>query len=157
MNEFSAKKLGEVLAFADVGLETFDKGREAFEKTLGENFAHMREEIISHKDLLHSIADECHVLDIVMKKLESTGEKLRKMRDLYVGDEWDNPTELMEWSGFFEGAAIAHWQLVRGVSESTSHATLSSLSDRALKFHEDFFAIAKDALREVGVRRSNSN
>ena len=36
MNEFGAKKLGEVLAFAVVEIETFEKGRTALSKVLGE-------------------------------------------------------------------------------------------------------------------------
>ena len=36
MNEFTAKKLGEVLAFAEVGMETFEKGRDAFISVFGD-------------------------------------------------------------------------------------------------------------------------
>lgn len=155
MNEFSAKKLGEVLAFADVGLDTIERGMSALGEVLGDELESIKNEIISHKDLIHSIADEAHVLEIVMKKLESTGEKLRKMRDLYVGDEWDNPTELLEWSGFFEGAAVVHWQLVKGVASSVSHSALSSLAERALDLHKKLLSLAEDKLCEVGMKRSS--
>ena len=105
MNEFTAKKLGEVLAFATVGIETWEKGREAIESVFGEDTDRLIDASKKHRDTLGNIAESENVQDIVSKKLEGTGTKLRSMRDLYVGEEWHNPTELLEWSGFFEGAA----------------------------------------------------
>lgn len=113
MNEFIAKKLGEVLAFAVVGKETFEKGKDAFVSVLGkEVFDEMIVETTKRIAAIEALAMENNAEEIVNTKLAGTGRKLREMRDLYVADQWDNPTELLEWSGFFEGAAVVHWALV---------------------------------------------
>jgi len=72
-----------------------------------------------HGDEVMRLATEGGVIDTTLAKATATEEKLKKMRDLYVADQWDNATELMEWSGFFEGAAIVHWALMRGVVSIT--------------------------------------
>ncbi len=157
MNEFTAKKLGEVLAFATVGKETIEKGREAFIESFGEERVNtIISEINSHIDLIHTVADQNSRLDIVEKKLESTGEKLRKMRDLYVGEEWGNPTELLEWSGFFEGAAVVHWSLVKGAAETMGNETLKSLSSEGMGFHKNFLSEVEDLLHSVGLSKSQN-
>jgi len=113
INEFIAKKLGEVLAFAEVGIETLERGQEGFASVLGKSAPEkMLETNKEHSALLKKIAaDDKQFGSVTLAKSIKTGEKLRKMRDLYVGDEWDNGVELLEWSGFFEGAALVHWQL----------------------------------------------
>jgi hypothetical protein len=157
MNEFTAKKLGEVLAFTEVGLETFTKGRAAFESALGpEEVKHALEALAAQTDLIHTIANGASVLPTVLKKLEGTGEKLRKMRDLYVGDEWENPTELLEWSGFFEGAAVVHASLLQGTAEEIGHAELLALSNEALNFHKSLLDRAIELLHLIGRKKASS-
>lgn len=155
MNEFSAKKLGEVLAFAIVGIETFERGRHALEQGLGAHeYTRMRLAFEKQKMQLESIAKESNVLDIVNKKVEGTGKKLRAMRDLYIDEEWDNFTELLEWHGFFEGAAIIHWELVIGVANTLNHASLTTLAKEALTFHNGFLNKDASLIREVGLKKS---
>ncbi|MHB1316267.1 MAG: hypothetical protein ACYCZW_00210 [Minisyncoccota bacterium] len=155
MNEFTAKKLGEVLAFAEVGMETFEKGRPALISTLSEVTV---DNVIFgsqlHIDSIKKMAEDAGVLDIVMKKLEGTGMKLRAMRDLYVGDQWDNPTELLEWSGFFEGAAVVHWALVRGCGEATSNKDLTALAESGGELHQKILRLSEVLLHEVGKSKS---
>jgi len=59
MEEFSARKLGEVLAFAEVGIETFEKGREALEKVFGKDKV---EEVLAknkaHAEKIKNIANK---------------------------------------------------------------------------------------------------
>lgn len=157
MNEFTAKKLGEVLAFAKVGRETIDKGLRGFTQSFGEErVKEILESINSHTDLIHTIADSNSRLDVVEKKLESTGNKLREMRDMYVGDEWDNPTELLEWSGFFEGAALVHWSLVQGAAEETGNETLKSLATQGISFHKNLLNEIEGLLHSVGAEKSKN-
>jgi hypothetical protein len=155
MNEFTAKKLGEVLAFSDVALDTINRGREAFEKGFGsETVENFEKEMKLQKDTIHTLADRANQLTTVITKLESTGEKLKKMRDLYVGDQWDNPIELLEWSGFFEGAAIVHWSLVEGASSGIAHSEMEALARQGVESHKEMFRIATEKLKQVGLDRS---
>lgn len=75
-------------------------------------------------------------------KLAKTTEKLTSMMELYVGDEWDNPVEVLEWSSFFAGAAAAHCAVTDGLIDSddaTSQAIrqavhqLEGMSDELLR------------------------
>lgn len=162
MNEFIAKKLGEVLAFAEVGKETFERGRVAMEAGFGvERVAQILKDNTAHADTIRKIGREVGMSEIIEKKLQGTGDKLRAMRDLYVGDQWDNPTELMEWSGFFEGAAIVHWALVLGASEtlitlqkSLAHDDLLLLATAGSEFHHGIFHEATNYLHSVGAQKA---
>jgi len=154
MNEFTAKKIGEVLAFAEVGVETFEKGKNALIEVFG---AERVDEIINktkqHGKTLNYSLQGSSMLEIVDKKVIGTGEKLRHMRDYYVGDEWDNSTELLEWSGFFEGAAIVHWALVE---TSVLESGLNDLSDFAREigdFHKKILEECSEKLKELGKKR----
>jgi len=163
MNEFIAKKLGEVLAFAEVGKETFEKGHVGMEAAFGiERTAQIMRDNTMHATTIRTIGKEFDVLDIIDKKLHSTGTKLRAMRDLYIGDQWDNPTELLEWSGFFEGAAIVHWQLVLGAAEtlntlqkSLGHDDLVSIATSGVELHHGIFHEASTHLHHVGSDKAN--
>jgi len=154
MNEFTAKKLGEVLAFAVVGMETFDRGRDAFVSVLGEEMVQsFIEESQIHADTIRAIAEKEGVSAVVMKKLEGTGMKLRAMRDLYVGDQWNNATELLEWSGFFEGAATVHWALVKGATEAKADADLITLAETGWNRHHRMLEKTTELLHEVGKKK----
>ena len=155
LNEFVAKILGEVLAFAVLGIETFEKGQKALASVLGEDMVEdVMQKCEAHKAKILEIAENQAISDVVLKKLDATGTKLRSMRDLYVGDQWDNPTELLEWSGFFEGAAIVHWSLVKGAGETTNHPEVVKLAKEAFLLHEEIFDKAVKLLHEVGKTKA---
>ena len=158
INEFIAKKLGEVLAFAEVGIETLERGQEGFASVLGKSAPEkMLETNKEHSALLKKIAaDDKQFGSVTLAKSIKTGEKLRKMRDLYVGDEWDNGVELLEWSGFFEGAALVHWQLVLGAAQGIKNKDLEKLAREASLFHEAFLKTAGDFLHKTGEKRSET-
>lgn len=89
-------------------------------------------------------------------KADRTAAKLRSMRDLYIG-EWDNVTELCEWLGFFEGAALVHWALVEGVAEVTRNESLATFASESKEFHETLLQEVADALVEIGKDRAESS
>ncbi len=154
MNEFTAKKLGEVLAFATVGLETFEIGQEALASVLGESdLSRFTADFDRHREILEQIAEKEEVSEIVQKKQEATETKLKAMRDLYIGEQWDNPTEILEWSGFFEGAAIVHWCLVDGAGQGTENVELMDLAEDATIVHKDLLEAIEELLRETGNRK----
>src|SRR5690242_10793908 len=99
MDEFLAKKIGELVAFAEVEIETLKKGKTAFSKVLSsKKLDSFSEENLKHADILRKIAADSGSIDSVMKKSDSTGMQLRSMRDSYLKEEgWDEPIELFEW------------------------------------------------------------
>ncbi len=140
MTEFSARKLGEVLAFARVGSETMERGRTALASVFGEaEVAELIESQKQHDIAITAASTAADMAEKTLAKAEGTGSKLRSMRDMYVGDEWDNPAELMEWLGFFEGAAIVHWSLVKGAAEGMGNAEVGSLAQTGIQFHQGVF------------------
>ncbi|MEX1014562.1 MAG: hypothetical protein WDZ80_05370 [Candidatus Paceibacterota bacterium] len=143
--EKKAKKLGEVLAFAGVGIDTLEKGKEGFLKSWDETKINKLIEINkSHQKKLESVIESLETREIGMKKADATSEKLSKMRDMYIGDEWDDNIELFEWSGFFEGAAIVHWSLIKGAAEGNEE--LKSLVEEADKYHRDLFEEVNESI-----------
>ncbi len=156
MNEYTAKKLGEVLAFAEVGIDTLQKGEVAIKESLGEE--KFEEFVADNKDQIEAIkeiAEGNEVLEAVEKKAEATGEKLRKMREIYIKeDDWNDSAELMEWHGFFEGAALVHWSLIEGVGEKTENAKIISLVEDGKDLHSIFLGEVENALKEIGKNKS---
>jgi hypothetical protein len=152
MNEFTGKKLGELLAFNRVGTDTYEKGRTALVEALGEEkVADIEEKNRMHGESVMKIATDGGVIDTTLAKATATEEKLKKMRDLYVADQWDNATELMEWSGFFEGAAIVHWALMRGVAEGLEHDELLELTEEGVNWHYEMLELSEGHLETIGT------
>jgi hypothetical protein len=156
MNEFSAKKMGEVLAFAQVGVETVERAQSALSSVIGETVVNMMRNVQREYDTkLQAIATAEGVAEIVLTKAGKTGDKLRQMRDLYIGDEWDNATEVMEWLGFFTGAAIVHWELVAGVAKALGHEDLQKLAENAVSAYQKALEVDGNTLQQVGSARAS--
>jgi len=157
MNDFVAKKLGEVLAFTNVGNDTLTRGRAALVVSLGEEkVADMEDKNRIHGEAVIKIATEHKMIDTTLAKAEKTEAKLKSMRDLYVGDQWDNATELLEWSGFFEGAAIVHWALVKGCAQTLNAEDLLLLSEEAINWHYESLEISEGELEQVGADKAQA-
>lgn len=152
MNEFVAKKMGEVLAFCRVGADTINRGREALTEALGaERILDLEEKNRLHGESIVRIATQAAVQNPMLAKADKTEQKLKAMRDLYVGDQWDNATELMEWSGFFEGAAIVHWALIRGCAQGLDDETLLMLAEEAINWHYELLEMCETEISEEGA------
>lgn len=157
MTEFSARKLGEVLAFAQVGNDTAERGKAALETVFGaEGLAAYVTSNNEHIADLTKMAQDAGMGEVTLAKAEATGTKLKQMRDLYVGDQWDNAVELMEWSGFFVGAAIVHWSLVNGAGRGMDSTELRALAHQAIGFHRGVFEVVTEKLLEYGQTRESS-
>ncbi|MBX4189932.1 hypothetical protein KW791_01370 [Candidatus Parcubacteria bacterium] len=155
MNEFTAKKLGEVLAFANVGKEIFEKGRMALEEVFTrDGVNNTLHQISKHGVEIENLAKELGTSEITMPKSQKTGDKLRKMMELYVGEEWDNPAELLEWLGFFEGAAIVHWKLVEGAAQALDHTELKALTETGVSFHQELLNKVSQLIKDLGGKKA---
>lgn len=157
MNEFTAKKLGEVLAFTDVANNTIEQGKNALVQVLGEErVLDMVEKNRIHGEEIIRIATDNGVIDTTLAKAKKTTEKLIAMRDLYVADQWDNATELMEWSGFFEGAAVVHWALIRGCAEALNDEASITLATEGVTYHYELLELAESELGSVGQNKATA-
>ena len=151
MNEYTAKKLGEVLAFNHISTDTLAKGRSALVEMIGEEkVLDIEEKNRIHGQELMRIATDGAVIDTTLAKADATGEKLIAMRKIYVADQWNNANELLEWSGFFEGATIVHWALVRGIAEAINHEGLLLLCTEAINWHYELLELAESELVAIG-------
>jgi hypothetical protein len=155
LNEYIARKLGEVLAFAEVGLETFEKAEDALKKVFGkEKYEEAKKENSLHAEKIKSIVEQYQSSEITLSKAQKTGEKLRFMRDHYIGDEWDDAAELAEWMGFFEGAAIVHWYLVKGASEKLGIKVLEEVCTNGINFHRSLFDKDSISIENIGKEKA---
>lgn len=155
MNEFVAKKLGEVLAFSLIGVELFERG----ESALNGAFDDYDEIKLAFKEQATQIRQAVEAEDVsntTETKAEATGNKLRGMMETYIGDEWDNLAELLEWMGFFEGAAVIHWKLVEGAANSLDDSSLMELAENGTTLHHDLFHRAQELIRDVGAKRAKA-
>ncbi|MDO8460256.1 MAG: hypothetical protein Q7S74_04055 [Nanoarchaeota archaeon] len=151
MDDFTAKKIGEVLAIARIGQETLEKGRESFDKIFGINFI---DKYISENSLharaLEDTADAYpEVKEVILNTAETTTKKLNEMRDLYINNNWNNPESLVEWLSFLEGAAIVRWYLVQGATEKAVVKRVALFSSSVIEFHEKFLMKIAFKLKET--------
>ena len=149
MNEFVAKKLGEVLAFSRIGIECAERSGSYFTEAIGEHGAHFSETLATIATVVEQIGN-----DITRSKAEATVLKLRGMMEAYIGDEWQNPTEILEWLSFFAGAAGAHWSLVKGAADTLHDDKLQDVADDAIKGYEKLLVVVNEQLYAVGQQRS---
>lgn len=155
INEFTAKKIGEVLAFCEVGIDTWKRASLTLTNTLGaEQVTSYIDTNNAHLEALKNFVEESGVSEITLAKQGKTVEKLTKMRDLYVGDEWENATEIMEWSGFFEGAAIVHFALLNGCAQGIDNSSLMIICEEGLNFHGEILDLATSELASVGQAKN---
>lgn len=153
MPEYLAKKLGEVLAFAQVGSETLGKGKEALEGVFRQE--ELKVLYNTHEEQakrLGKLIQPAGQLETARAKAALTANKLRSMRDLYLKDQWDEAIEILDWLGFFEGAAIVHWALVRGSAQQAGSQDLAELAQQALEFHRSFLEQITSAVGKLAQR-----
>lgn len=125
MEEFIAKKLAEAEAFCIVSGQILEKAGGGFDPKYGDVAAILEE--------LNAQTVESGITAIRRQpfdtKVEKTVVKLNTMMDQYIGDQWDNPEEVLEWCGFFAGAGATHCALAAGLEEDLENQ-LNSMSQR---------------------------
>lgn len=151
MTEKAAKKLGEVLAFSYASNELIQNGHEGLTKVFhADTVLQIKNRHINLAETLKQIATKHNVLDIVTTKADKTHIKLNDMANMYIKEEWDNPAELLEWLGFFVGAAIIHWQLVAGVADQMKDQELINLSEKCLHEFKNLFTETEKEIKRIG-------
>jgi len=150
MDEKVARKVGEIKAFTEMGFDFFVRAKETLLKKLNINYLEtLLENFKVQKDEIEKLTLYSSFKEVIDTKAEKTKDKIYKMQNLYIGDEWDNPTEVLEWLGFFEGAAIVHFNLVQGYGEKYKDSNLKHLSEKGVSLHSNL-------LKEVSEIVKNS-
>lgn len=157
INETVSKKLGEVLAFNRIGQNTIEKGRTALEAVLGaEHITDMEEKFHMHGEGILGFATENGIIDTVLEKSAKTEAKLTQMRELYIGDSWDNPVEILEWTGFFEGAAIVHWAFVLGAAQALGDERLMTFAEEGKNYRYELLEMTESELESKGQDKATA-
>ena len=154
MNEKVSKKVGEAYAFSMILKEINQKTPGVLKELLGdlsENINSITEDQISSFD---QIIGEAGATEVVKTKAEKTSNKIAEMGDFYVGDDWDDSAEVLEWLSFFLGAAIIHWQLILGAGRELENESLTQTAEKGVKYFEDLMQVAKDSAEKIGVERA---
>lgn len=158
MDEKLAKKIGEIKAFTLLGIGLFEKSKDALTQVFGVDDMNQ----ISH-DLevqLQSINEEIsnsEFLEIIEEKTQKTKEKVSGMQSTYIGDKWNDSTELCEWLGFFEGAALVHFSLVSALSINKNLESLTHFANEGAIFHHNLLEKVKESIKKLASNDLTTN
>lgn len=153
MNEKVAKKVGEALAFAQVLETTYKNNKEVMEELFDSKAETLLDTVSMQQVQLKALSEDLGVSDVVLPKAQRTGEKISKMGDMYVGDEWDNPVEVLEWMSFFVGGAIVHWQLIAGSGDAMEHDDFKALAQTGADYYQELMEELKRYSVVIGKAR----
>lgn len=152
MNEFVAKKLGEVHALSNIGIECFERSKDGFSDVMEAADA---QEFVTKLSEFRSVAG-AKGSDVTVGKSEKTTVKLRGMMEAYIGDEWDNPVEILEWLSFFLGSASAHWSLVSGAASGIADNELKATATDASAYYKAKLEYVIQKLNSVGEQKASN-
>ena len=157
MNEFVAKKLGEVFAFVTLVIDTYDKGEKGFLKELNPTELKARvTEISAIRDAITDIAKQSDQYATMLTKSEQTLGKITKARDEYIAERWDDTVELYEWFSFNSGAGAAHANEVLGASIALQNEPLRNITSQTLSYFDQLLEDCKNYLYKIGSERAIS-
>jgi hypothetical protein len=154
MNEKVAKKIGEAYAFARV-LGQLSEGEPVLFKDL---FSQDALNIKSATDMqivdLDVVARVGGVVEIVHGKAGRTSKKITEMGEFYVGNDWDDSAEVLEWLSFFLGAAVIHWQLIGGCAKGLSDKDFEGVASRGTQYYAGLLELARVKAESIGFSRA---
>jgi ElaB/YqjD/DUF883 family membrane-anchored ribosome-binding protein len=154
MNTKTAKKVGEAHAF----LEALNNLYRNYENVMTDVFQGSPDEHIgAHsklQQLLQDVSRENDQEDVMTEKSSKTVVKIEKMGETYVGDEWDNPVEVVEWLSFLLGAAVVHWQVIAGSAESSEQTTFIATTKSGLEHLKSMFSELEKKAKSIGKERA---
>ena len=155
MNEKITKKIGEAYAFAQVLETTFAANEAVMTELLDTAAGTVVSTAGEQRAALHAICDAAEMSDVLLPKVEKTAAKISKMGEMYVGDDWDDAAEVLEWMSFFVGGAIVHWQLIAGAGAAMDDEMLTDAATSGVVYYEELMDQLKRAATEVGQERSH--
>lgn len=156
MTEKTAKKIGEAYAFATVLSDTFASNTEVMSELFGDHAESILERTKIQQEELKDIAEESTMAEIVLPKAERTGTKITKMGEMYVGDDWDDVAEVLEWMSFFVGGAIVHWQLIAGAAEEMDNEHFGNVAGVGTEYYATLMNQLRSYATVVGKTRAQA-
>ena len=153
MNEKITKKIGETYAFAQVLETTFTANEAVMTELLGTTASTVVSTASEQRAALHAICDAAETTDILLPKVEKTVVKISQMGEMYVGDDWADAAEVLEWMSFFVGGAIVHWQLIAGAGAAMDDEMLTDAATTGVVYYENLMDQLKQAATQVGKER----
>jgi hypothetical protein len=160
MNQFTARKLGEVKAFAVVGVDIIKRSREALERSLATaEVERVLQTIDKQKEVLEIIIYDSKEKDLINTKAEGTIAKIESMSGVYMKKEedWQDPAEVLEWLGFFIGGAIVHFYLAAAAGRGSGLVEISAFAEEAAEFYEDFLEDVSSAIGRLAEKRAEND
>lgn len=154
MNEKVAKKIGEAYAFAHVLSDTFSENTEVMTLVFGGYAENIIETTQSQRMNLKSIIEKYSMTEMVLEKAERTGSKISGMGQTYVGDDWDDAAEVLEWMSFFVGGAIVHWQLIAGSAEEMNDHEFKTCAERGTEYYTNLMKQLRSFATNIGKQRA---
>lgn len=154
MNEKITKKVGEACAFAKVLEVTYEANQAVMQELLAEYATSVTATTAAQKAALQAICDTAGTTDILLPKVEKTAAKITNMGEMYVGDDWDDAAEVLEWMSFFVGGAIVHWQLIAGAGAEMHDEELTVVAKDGVAYYESLMTQLKVAASQIGVERA---
>lgn len=154
MTEKVAKKIGEAYAFAQVLQDTLSENTAVMQELLGDHARSVVDTTTGQKSALGEIATKYNMIEIVLPKSERTAVKIKKMADMYVGDDWDDVAEVLEWMSFFVGGAIVHWQLITGSATEMNDESFKSVADMGTEYYNSLMNQLRSYSVVVGTLRA---
>ncbi len=154
MNEKIAKKVGEAYAFSYVLKDLYHKTPDTLDELLG---THTKSLVSTTEDQmkdLGEVSSSFSMKEIVLAKAERTKLKILHMGDFYVGDEWDDEAEVLEWLSFFLGGALIHWQLVYGAAKETGDKDFIKVTKSGVDYFSSLLEKSKESAEAIGVLRA---
>ncbi|MEM9336345.1 MAG: hypothetical protein AAGA35_00620 [Patescibacteria group bacterium] len=156
MNEKIAKKVGEAHAFAAVLNKTFTDHSAVMGELFGTHAEGITNTAIEQQKGLEAVATAAGMDEVVTTKSGKTGEKITKMGEMYVGDDWDDVAEVLEWMSFFIGGAVIHWQLIVGAAKEMDNSDFQTTAEAGAEYYHTLLHQLKDYAEQVGKDRVNA-
>ena len=153
MNEKIAKKIGEAYAFSIVLKELKVKTSDVFIELFGDDSKNVLEVSSMQIKSLEELSKEFSMKDTVITKAEKTSKKITEMGEFYVGNDWDDSAEVLEWMSFFLGAAIVHWQLILGAAKKMNNKEFELICNDGVDYYSQLLNKAKLKAEEIGAER----
>lgn len=156
MNEKVAKKVGEAYAFARVLSDTFTSNQSVMSEIFGNQAEYILEVTEIQRNELQKIAEGHSMDEAVLTKAEKTGAKITSMGEMYVGDDWDDAAEVLEWMSFFVGGAIVHWQLIAGSAQTMDDEHFVNVAGVGVEYYTGLMNKLKSYAITIGEKRATA-
>jgi hypothetical protein len=146
-----AKKLGEVMAFVLLSMEAAEEFEVFLDEAVGKDF---RKKYADEAELLfaeiENLTEEAKVSEMAEETAIPTAKKIKAMKELYLGENDLDTTDVLEWFGFFLGALIVHLKVVKGLAEKHKDVELKKFSEKAVEMQKDNLFTFAETLELIG-------